>query len=169
MEESIYFYELNYLSYSYRFISITASKNGVTSLKLRKDNSFDSKRFKLEESDFIKSAYNELEEYFLKERRTFECKLDIVGTSFQKRVWQALINLEYGKVITYSELAELSGLSKRYARAVGSAVRLNPVAIIIPCHRVIGSSDLARKSVGNYFFGSTVKRELLALEGVELE
>lgn len=167
--DSIYFYDLNYISYNYKYISISASPKGITGLTFKCDKNFDKKKYTLLETDIIKSAYNELEEYFLKERRTFEIPLDIIGTSFQKKVWQALLKCEYGKVLSYSELGLLAGFSKRYARAVGSAVRLNPIAIIIPCHRIISRSDVARGNVGNYFFGSSVKKELLALEGVSFE
>ena len=79
------------------------------------------------------------------------------GTSFQQRVWQELIKIPYGHTITYGELARRVGC--RSAQVVGQAVGHNPIAIIIPCHRVVGSTGL-----GGYAYGTERKRKLLDLE-----
>ncbi len=85
--------------------------------------------------------------------------LDLEGTEFQRRVWQALRGVPYGSLITYQGLARLLGVP-RGARAVGAALRANPLPIIIPCHRVVASNG----SLGGYSAGLHYKRELLSLE-----
>jgi AraC family transcriptional regulator of adaptative response/methylated-DNA-[protein]-cysteine methyltransferase len=90
--------------------------------------------------------------------------LDITGTAFQRRVWEALRDIPYGEVRTYGEVAEAIG-SPNAVRAVGTACGSNPVAIVVPCHRVVPKSG----GVGNYGFGPERKRVLLAREGVSVE
>jgi len=80
----------------------------------------------------------QLAEYFEGARRTFDLPLAPQGTDFQKRVWERLLGIQYGVTVSYREIAEDMGNS-RSARAVGSANARNPVSIIIPCHRVVGS------------------------------
>ena len=89
--------------------------------------------------------------------------LDITGTAFQRRVWEALRHIPYGEVRTYGEIAEIIG-SPNAVRAVGTACGSNPVAIVVPCHRVVPKSG----GVGNYGFGPARKRVLLAREGAEV-
>jgi AraC family transcriptional regulator of adaptative response/methylated-DNA-[protein]-cysteine methyltransferase len=90
--------------------------------------------------------------------------LDITGTAFQRRVWEALRHIPYGEVRTYGEIAEIIG-SPNAVRAVGTACGSNPVAIVVPCHRVVPKSG----GVGNYGFGPERKRVLLAREGARVE
>ena len=90
--------------------------------------------------------------------------LDITGTAFQRRVWEALRHIPYGEVRTYGEIAELIG-SPNAVRAVGTACGSNPVAIVVPCHRVVPKSG----GVGNYGFGPARKRVLLAREGATVQ
>jgi AraC family transcriptional regulator of adaptative response/methylated-DNA-[protein]-cysteine methyltransferase len=90
--------------------------------------------------------------------------LDITGTAFQRRVWEALRHIPYGEVRTYGEIAEIIG-SPNAVRAVGAACGSNPVAIVVPCHRVVPKSG----GVGNYGFGPERKRVLLAREGASVE
>lgn len=100
----------------------------------------------------------QLREYFAGARRGFHLELDVRGTPFQKRVWNALLQIPYGSTVTYGALADqLSGC----ARAVGSACGANPISIIIPCHRVI-SADGGLRGYGG---GLAAKRYLLELEG----
>lgn len=84
-------------------------------------------------------AEQQLKEYFAKTRTVFELPLDIKGTDFQLRVWKALLEIPFGITKTYGELARSLGDLKA-VRAVGGALNKNPVAIIVPCHRVIGAS-----------------------------
>jgi len=86
----------------------------------------------------IKNGLKQIDEYFKGKRRRFLLKLDPKGTPFQKRVWRQLEKIPFGAVVSYGELAGIIG-KPGASRAVGSANAKNPIAIIIPCHRVIGS------------------------------
>ncbi|MGC8738476.1 MAG: methylated-DNA--[protein]-cysteine S-methyltransferase [Candidatus Hydrogenedens sp.] len=87
--------------------------------------------------------------------------LDISGgTEFQQKVWTALRKVPWGKTYTYTELANLAGLSPKYARAVGQALHRNPIPIIIPCHRVLN----ANRSLGGFSSGLEWKKKLLQIE-----
>lgn len=102
----------------------------------------------------------ELNDYFAGKRRRFSTPLDLRGTDFQLRCWHALLDIPYGQTITYAELARRVG-SPRGFRAVGMANHDNPVAIIVPCHRVVASDG----TLGGYGGGLEIKRALLELEG----
>jgi methylated-DNA-[protein]-cysteine S-methyltransferase len=102
----------------------------------------------------------QVEEYFAGVRREFTLPLDLRGTEFQKRCWQALLEIPYGRTCTYADVARAVGKPRAF-RAVGLANNRNPVAIIVPCHRVIGSDG----SLTGYGGGLDVKQKLLSLEG----
>lgn len=102
----------------------------------------------------------QLDEYFAGMRRSFELPLAPAGDAFQRRVWNELVRIPYGQTRSYGAIAESLG-DKRLARAVGSANGRNPLAIIVPCHRVIGSDG----SLTGYAGGLERKRELLSREG----
>jgi methylated-DNA-[protein]-cysteine S-methyltransferase len=104
-------------------------------------------------------ARAQLEQYFAGERREFDVALDLRGNSYQLRVWNALLGIPYGETTSYGELARRIG-DPDGARAVGSANGANPIAVIVPCHRVIGANG---KLVG-YGGGLENKRLLLDLE-----
>lgn len=104
-------------------------------------------------------ASRELEEYFAGTRRSFTVPLDPAGTHFQKRVWTALLTIPYGETRSYGELARQIGNPKA-ARAVGAANAKNPLSIITPCHRAIGSNGTLTGFAG----GLATKRFLLSLE-----
>ena len=104
-------------------------------------------------------AAQQLEEYFHGLRRDFTIPLKANGTQFQQQVWQALTHIPYGTTHTYKELAETIGKPKA-SRAVGSACNRNPLPIVIPCHRVIGSSG----SLTGYAGGLELKAMLLKME-----
>lgn len=106
----------------------------------------------------------QLREYLAGERRVFELPLDPVGTAFQRQVWDALWDIPYGEVTSYGEIARRIGNPKS-VRAVGAANGANPIAVILPCHRVIGSDG----SLTGYGGGLPLKRKLLELEGVQLK
>jgi methylated-DNA-[protein]-cysteine S-methyltransferase len=101
----------------------------------------------------------QLSEYFDGERAAFDVPLVISGTPFQRRVWQALRQIPYGETTTYGELARRVGRPSA-SRAVGLANGRNPIAVIVPCHRVIGSDG----SLTGYGGGLERKRLLLELE-----
>lgn len=103
----------------------------------------------------------QLENYLKGALTEFSCSIDfITGTPFQRRVWQETIKIPYGQVVTYKEIAHRVGRPKAF-RAVGQALGANPVAIVIPCHRVISSNN----SLCGYGLGLNLKRRLLTLEG----
>jgi methylated-DNA-[protein]-cysteine S-methyltransferase len=104
-------------------------------------------------------ATAQLNEYFAGTRRAFELPLDIVGTAFQRAVWEALLAIPYGETVSYGELAGRIGRRDRI-RAVGGAVGRTPVPIIVPCHRVIGADG----GLTGYGGGLPRKRLLLDLE-----
>jgi len=86
----------------------------------------------------VKEGIRQLDEYFKGSRKSFSLKLLLLGTPFQKLVWQQLKRIPYGKVASYGDVARAVGNPHAY-RAVGNANNRNPIAIVIPCHRVIGS------------------------------
>ena len=102
----------------------------------------------------------ELEAYFAGDLREFEMAVEPEGTPFRRRVWAALAHVPYGETWSYGELARRAGLSRGAARAVGAANGANPVAIVLPCHRVIGANG---RLVG-YGGGLDRKARLLAHE-----
>ena len=103
---------------------------------------------------------HQLEEYFAGERRHFTMRLDLRGTDFQKRCWGELLRISYGETRSYAEIARAVGSPNAY-RAVGQANHHNPVAIIVPCHRVLAGGT----ALGGYGGGLPIKAFLLRLEG----
>lgn len=117
-----------------------------------------------QDSDFSPlhvEAFNQLEEYFKRERTSFDLPIQLVGTPFQKKVWQQLLDIPYGQVINYEQLAQRIEQPTAF-RAVGNANGKNPLPIIVPCHRVINKNG----HIGGYTGGVEVKETLLKLEGV---
>jgi len=102
----------------------------------------------------------ELEEYFAGTRREFSFLLDLRGTDFQLACWRALLAIPYGETRTYADIARAVGRPQGF-RAVGMANNRNPIAIVVPCHRVIASDG----TLCGYGGGLDVKRKLLELEG----
>ncbi|MBC1284566.1 methylated-DNA--[protein]-cysteine S-methyltransferase [Listeria booriae] len=113
-----------------------------------------------EETPLMRELKAELQQFFKGEIQDFTVPIEVVGTDFQMRVWEALRTIPYGEVVSYKDIAELAG-SPKAVRAVGQANHANPIPIIIPCHRVIQADG----KIGGYN-GSDVERKqwLLALE-----
>lgn len=114
------------------------------------------------ESPVITEAKNQLEEYFASWRKIFDLKLLFLGTQFQQEVWKQLLNINFGKSISYGDLAKAIDRPKA-VRAVANAVGANPFSIIVPCHRVLGSSG----TITGYGGGYDSKEFLLNHEGVD--
>ncbi len=114
----------------------------------------------IEDRSAFDDAARQLEEYFAGKRRSFDVALDPQGTEFQQRTWQALREIPYGATVTYSDVARTIGRPKA-VRAVGAANGQNPLPVIVPCHRVIGSDG----KLTGFAAGTDVKRTLLQLEG----
>jgi methylated-DNA-[protein]-cysteine S-methyltransferase len=105
-------------------------------------------------------AERQLREYFAGRRRQFELTLDVEGTPFQRKVWNALLTIPFGETRSYAQIARQLG-APGAARAVGAASGCNPVSIVAPCHRVVGSAGKLTGFAG----GLEAKARLLALEG----
>ena len=110
-------------------------------------------------SPLLQAAADQINAYFSGSLQAFDLPLQAAGTNFQKRVWSAMLEIPYGETRTYGELASLLGTG---ARAVGGACRANPIPIIVPCHRVVGSADTPGGYSGKG--GLSTKHYLLALE-----
>jgi len=113
----------------------------------------------IRDDEQIAPVVRQLQEYFNGERLGFDLPLHLQGTSFQKRVWEALMQIPHGETRTYKEIAQSIGAEKA-VRAVGNANNKNPLPIIIPCHRVIGSNG----SLVGYGGGVDKKQYLLEIE-----
>lgn len=116
-----------------------------------------------DQTPLLQETSKQLSAYFSGKLKSFDLPLCYNGTAFQNRVWAALENIPYGRVISYRDLAEMVG-SPRAFRAVGQANGKNPIAIVIPCHRVISHDG----SLGGYSAGLSIKKDLLALESVHM-
>jgi methylated-DNA-[protein]-cysteine S-methyltransferase len=110
-------------------------------------------------ADAFADVSSQLSEYFAGQRTSFDVELEMRGTPFQRRVWRALRDIGYGETISYGELARRIGVPSA-ARAVGMANGCNPIAVIVPCHRVIGADG----TLTGYGGGVERKRLLLDLE-----
>ena len=108
------------------------------------------------DADMLVAATTQLTEYLDGTRQAFDLPLDLVGTPFQRQIWDALLAIPYGDTVTYRDLACALG-QPGGAQAVGGAVARNPVSIIVPCHRVLGSNG----SLTGYAWGIHVKRWLI--------
>jgi len=140
-------------------IRIIENGKSITSLKftVNQPNSLSDAIEK--ETPLIKEAIQQLTEYFDGNRTVFDVPIEVQGTEFQKRVWGALCTIPYGETRSYKQVAAIANCPKG-VRAVGMANNRNPIAIIIPCHRVIGADG----SLTGYAAGLTVKQKLLQLE-----
>lgn len=135
---------------------IKGSEKGICSVKLLQGTSC----YGAEIPEALSEAVFQLDEYFQRKRKRFDLPLDITaGTSFHQSVWRELLKIPYGHTTSYQAIANKLG-NPDAMRAVGLANRSNPIAIIIPCHRVIAKSG----DLQGYFYGLDMKRKLLELE-----
>jgi len=144
-------------------LKLVASDNGLAAILWQDD---DPRRVRLGElvedpqHPILLQAQGQLREYFAGHRTAFTIQLDMAGTEFQKKVWQALLAIPFGETRSYADIARQLG-NPRATRAVGAANGRNPVSIITPCHRAIGSDG----SLTGFAGGLDAKRYLLRLEG----
>ena len=120
-------------------------------------------KFVEEDSSVIKNTILELDEYFNKQREEFTVPLLMLGTDFQKKVWEALIEVPYGTTSTYLQLSK-DIENEKAVRAVANANGANAISIIIPCHRIIGTNG----KLTGYAGGLDAKKRLLELEQIDL-
>ena len=111
------------------------------------------------ETSAIKAVKTQLDEYFSGKRQEFNIKINPEGTEFQKRIWEELRKIPYGKTKSYSEIAAAVG-NKNAQRAAGSACNKNPIMIVVPCHRVIAKNG----NLGGFAYGNNMKQKLLEME-----
>jgi methylated-DNA-[protein]-cysteine S-methyltransferase len=137
------------------WIEIRCSESAILSLKF-----VDLPREDTKSCSYVDVAVQQISEYFVGTRRVFDLSLALYGTSFQRQVWEHLLTIPYGHVITYGEIARAVG-KPQAVRAVGAANARNPLSIIVPCHRVIGSDG----SLTGYGGGIWRKEWLLKHEG----
>jgi methylated-DNA-[protein]-cysteine S-methyltransferase len=147
----IYFYD-----FPIETLGIAESENAISRIYFGKENLHGCT---IKETPLIKKAAAQLNEYFAGKRKTFDLPFKLNGTEFQRSVWNALLTIPYGETRSYKEIAEYIG-NPRACRAVGMANHRNPLAIIIPCHRVVEHGG----GLGGYAGGLDVKRYLLDLE-----
>ena len=144
-------------------IIIESDSEAITSLRFcREQNSatqgVDTPKEAVQTPPIIAETLQWLDDYFAGKRPCNVPRLNLQGTAFQKRVWQALLTIPYAQTKTYGEIAKM--VECRSAQAVGQAVGTNPIALIIPCHRVIA----AHGQLGGYAYGTDLKKRLLELE-----
>jgi methylated-DNA-[protein]-cysteine S-methyltransferase len=143
-------------------LKLVASDKGLVAILWEKDSP---RRVRLDElvaeeqHPVLVETARQLGQYFAGKRKTFSIALDMRGTRFQKDVWEALLAIPFGETRSYGQLAKQLG-NPRASRAVGAANGRNPVSIIVPCHRVIGSSGKLTGFAG----GLDAKAHLLGLE-----
>lgn len=131
----------------------------LTDLHFDCSDDFDPEGVEFTTSPLLEEAKRQLGEYFGGIRREFDLPLAPAGAGFQKRCWDVLLSIPYGKSLTYAEVARRAGSPKAF-RAAGGACHRNPIAIIIPCHRVIGTNG----SLTGFGGGLGLKRALLEME-----
>lgn len=137
-------------------LTLTEENDRIVGLQFGGDGAANDASFVLDEAE------KQLQAYFSGTRRDFDLPLAPVGTPFQRAVWDALRAIPYGETRTYAQLAASVGRPKA-CRAVGMANNRNPIAILIPCHRVIGADG----SLTGYAGGLDAKKTLLALESAK--
>jgi methylated-DNA-[protein]-cysteine S-methyltransferase len=143
-------------------LKLVASDKGLVAILWENDSPRRVRLSDLQENDehpVLLETQRQLAEYFAGKRKTFSVALDMRGTPFQKNVWEALLAIPFGETRSYGQLARQLG-NPRAARAVGAANGRNPISIIVPCHRVIGSTGKLTGFAG----GLETKAHLLNLE-----
>ncbi len=147
-------------------IQIESDDNGITGIRFIKKSEIIVSNTR---NIYIEEVKNWLDVYFSGINPDFIPHLNMQGTDFQKRVWEILKNIPYGKTITYkaiaSEIKRKCGAERMSAQAVGGAVAKNPVLIVVPCHRVIGSDG----KLTGYSAGINIKEKLLKLEKYSIQ
>ena len=121
--------------------------------------SFEKEEMEEKNTELLQEVKRQLEEYFSGRLQDFDLPLKPKGTDFQKQVWKALLTIPYGETKSYGDIAKQIGKEKA-VRAVGGANHVNPISIVIPCHRVIGKNG----NLTGYGGGLEVKEKLLELE-----
>lgn len=144
-------------------LTLVASDTGLAAILWENDDPARVRlapQFENPDHPVLRETARQLGQYFAGERWSFDLPLDFHGTDFQKDVWQALLAIPFGETRSYAEIARAVGRPTAF-RAVGAANGRNPISIVAPCHRVIGTNGTLTGFAG----GIEAKRHLLALEG----
>lgn len=145
---------VEYLESKFGTLEVCAGQQGITSI------GFVQEKCKTTNKCFnTQQAISQLDEYFAGNRVQFDLNLNATGTEFQQQVWQQLMTIPYGKTCSYADIANAINNPKS-VRAVGAANGRNPLTIVVPCHRVIGSNG----KLTGYAWGTSIKAGLLELE-----
>lgn len=142
-------------------INIAHNSKEIISLQFINDT-LDNQIYKID-NQLYNIISHQLKKYFQKQLYTFTLPLNPKGTAFQKRVWDELIKIPFGTTCTYQELAKKIG-GKEKTRAVAQAISKNPILILIPCHRILGTNG----KLTGFSGGLNKKKSLLELEGIEI-
>ncbi|HTL41637.1 MAG TPA: methylated-DNA--[protein]-cysteine S-methyltransferase [Pseudolysinimonas sp.] len=145
-------------------LEIIGNGEAITSLSIERDGTLPHDEFPEQTDEVLERAVEQLQQYFAGHRHDFDLPLSLAGTAFQLAVWEQLVDLEFGEVVSYGELGLATGRPTA-GRAVGGAVGANPIPIIVPCHRVLGSDGRITGYSGGE--GIPTKAWLLEHEGVE--
>lgn len=149
-------------------VQLAASERGICRLAFSDERTFHRELiaefvdvFRKDADRLLVRAAGQVNRYFKGKLREFTVDLDLRGTPFQQRVWEGLRLVPYGRTCSYADLAERIGWPRHASRAIGQANNRNPVALIVPCHRVIAADG----TLGGYGAGLKLKEKLLQLEG----
>lgn len=143
-------------------IILAGDNDGLSHLHLntgKGKRKFDISTEWIDDSSFFEDVIQQVNQYFKGKRKTFAIKLNPKGTDFQKMVWHKLVKIPFGTVCTYKDIARAIG-NEKAARAVGMANSKNPIPLIVPCHRVIGTNG----SLAGFAHGLEMKATLLRVE-----
>ncbi len=140
-------------------IELSATGKGISSLYFIKEEEREYPK-----NNILSDAVRQLNEYFHKKRKEFSLPLDFEGTVFQKKIWNELLKIPFGKTVSYLHIAKRIG-DENSTRAVGNANGKNPISIIVPCHRVIGANG----NLVGYGGGIEKKKWLLEFEGALIQ
>lgn len=144
-------------------IEIEGNGEAIVSLSIERDGALPDDALPERSDAILDRAVAQLDEYFAGHRHDFDLPIALAGTAFQLAVWEQLVALEWGEVVSYGELGMATGRATA-GRAVGGAVGANPIPIIVPCHRVLGSDGRITGYSGGE--GIPTKSWLLAHEGI---
>jgi methylated-DNA-[protein]-cysteine S-methyltransferase len=144
-------------------IEIVGNGEAIVSLSIEREGALPDDALPERPDPILDRAVTQLEQYFAGHRRDFDLPISLAGTAFQLAVWEQLVALDWGEVISYGDLGQATGRATA-GRAVGGAVGANPIPIIVPCHRVLGSDGRITGYSGGE--GIPTKSWLLAHEGI---
>ena len=122
------------------------------------------KQFELSSTPLLEQAAEQIKEYFSGKRKAFDFPINLKGTPFQIKVWEALRTIPFGQTATYKDIAKLIGNEKGF-RAVGLACGKNPILLVVPCHRIISQDG----KIGGFTGGINAKIKLLNLENINVK